>query len=109
MKKLLLALCLIPSLAVADYIPLYGCFRENYSLSCSNSTITCDFTSNYISNNQYYFGTTVGTLCNVYVQCLAYGAAADDRLAALRVTYNKKLALIRRLRTACGARCRSVK
>ena len=103
MKKLLLALLFVPAFASAQsYTPLYGCFRENGSIYCSNAKIQCDMTANYLDNNLYYFGFTAGSLCNAYVYSLSkYNAA----LTGMRRNNN----LVSRLRKMCGSRCRNVK
>jgi hypothetical protein len=101
MKKLLMTLLLVPSLAFG-YTPTYGCFVENYTVVCSDKIITCDYSADHINQNLLAFGTTVGTLCNVYDECLI-------SYVTMHNAYNKKLALIKRLRAACGARCRTIK
>lgn len=117
MKKLLFALLLLPAISNAQSYT-YGCFVENGSIYCSTGEITCGTFGNVAS-----FGPTVGSLCNQYILALgelvtetqradinynAYLTAEAGRLDWIAFA-NKKVALIKRLRKACGSKCKLIK
>ena len=121
MKKLLLALCLIPSVSFAQvFYPTYGCFVEPYQANCSQHTVNCQASS---QTNLLWFGSTVGTLCDQYISCAqdwyneknahtaCYGEyeTLRGKYNSLVNPYNKNLALIKKLRAACGAKCKRIK
>ena len=128
MKKLLLALCLIPSVSFAQvFYPTYGCFVEPYQANCSQHTVNCQASP---QTNLLWFGSTVGTLCDNYISCASDWYAEKEGRAscltgydtllsqynslvnkynALVKPYNKNLALIKKLRAACGTKCKRIK
>lgn len=117
MKRLLLALCLVPSLSFAQ---AYGCFIEPGDYYCSQRTINCQSSS---VRNIEWFGYTTGDVCNSFVYCVSQltdmTTARDvnstgwdsciDQYNALVKPYNKNLTLIKKLRAACGAKCKRIK
>lgn len=132
MKRLLLALCLLPAIASAEYLP-DGCYVA-YSnpgscwYSYSGNVQWTTYTDR--QTGAYHYGTAIEAIINQHgqykalaeeFQSIATACATDysavvDQYNGLVSQFNTQLAalkkqksLVSRLKKACGSRCRSIK
>jgi len=105
----------------------FGCFIRNYQNYCSSETVVCS-ESSYL--NSVDFGPTVGKLCDQFLTAAslaveinrdlsscrdAYAAISVDKdLETARANANYsaglyQLALVNKLRRACGSKCKRIK
>lgn len=131
MRTILAVLLLIPTLVSAQ---TFGCYVANYTNYCSSLKANCTFNSALDSLN---YGYTVGNLCDTYGYALAkwdeeekranhnysvweqcakerdYNAGGWNECAAgWQGTVNllgQSDRLVKKLRRACGAKCKRIK
>lgn len=132
MKKLVLALCMLPSIAAAEYMPR-GCYvafdNPDYCWQPRDGVVQW-LTGPDRSNQGYLYGGAVETIIyhayklnldvtaavNEQNACIddynalyAQNTSCVDQYNALVTPYNKNLALIKKLRRACGVKCKKIK
>lgn len=110
MKKLLLALLFIAPCARAQS---YGCYIELASNFCSNREILCSLGE---FDNTARYGVSIGRICDYYAATYnGYLECASDRDIALNgwqetIDIGRRYeATMRRLRRACGLKCKRIK
>lgn len=121
MKKLLLVLILFPDIVLADALtPTFGCFIENNSFYCAQGTITCGADP---VQNAFDFGMTAADLCtrlnaatdsnthnyNGWNSCITMYNSTESSRQEWIAYGTRQAALIKKLRRACGTRCRGIK
>lgn len=115
MKKLiLLSLAILhPSITSAQIL---GCYEDvRYPGMCFEGEISCALNNN-IADEQALHGTATGGLCFKYSVALGETQACTDAYTAMItnrdewVTYSSSQAkLIKKLKKACGAKCKKIK
>lgn len=130
MKKLILALALVPSVAVAEFLPA-GCYVAHYY-----RTDACWFSPTGVYEwaeplaNQNLYGSPVSTVMQRFFEeqslknsCLASLSVAETEYNSCAVDYNnlidvkntalsayaKTNAYAKKLKKACGAKCKKIK
>lgn len=78
-----------------------GCFVDFANPSvCSTNIWQCDISSR--QSNYAYFGYTMGATCDVYIQALSAAIYYQD-------VAKRNQVLAKKLKKACGVRCRRLK
>ncbi len=96
--KYIIALLLLASTAQAQQV---GCFVDfSNPTVCSTNIWQCDISSR--QSNYSYFGYTMGATCDVYIQALSAAVYYQD-------VAKRNQVLAKKLKKACGARCRRLK
>lgn len=110
MKLLFLVIMLLPGAVSAAQL---GCFVETGKSTCSDQEITCSLGE---FNNIATYGQSIGFICDAYVATYnGYLQCVSDRDRA-RQGWKETIdiglryeATLRRLRRACGAKCKRIK
>ena len=130
MKKLILALTLIPSVAMADILPA-GCYVQNLGRTnpCWEPLFSVQWSPSLASTN-FHYGTAMANVMRESIgfaadfnQCLAdrnyavnqynllatdYNIALDDKDFLLQA-YGKMSTYAKKLKKACGVKCKKIK
>jgi hypothetical protein len=109
MNKLVTLLALIPMSVAAQTSPTLGCYVDSTGY-CSTGRITCGLT---YDQNLAAHGYTVAQFCqtvrDLATQSEAALAAATKSASDWQAYGLGQAALAKRIRRACGTRCRSIK
>jgi hypothetical protein len=110
MRYLAFLILLFPSLALA-FDPLY-CMSDNTGY-CTNESINC--TGNYATDSYNYYY-PVADLCKSlnemasnYGYYYGYALGCDITAGKLRKSVSSKDSLIKKLKKACGTKCKNIR
>lgn len=112
-KFVILVASILPSIAHAQIL---GCYEDvRFPGFCFEGEISCALTNN-IADEQALHGTAVGGLCWKYSVTIGETLACDAALSEMTtnrndwIVYSKAQAkLIKKLKKACGTKCKKIK